>query len=53
MPQRSFTIAAPGRQPQTLASAYDEVRQFSATLCETLEAEDMVVQTMPDVSPTK
>ncbi|MDH3197469.1 MAG: ergothioneine biosynthesis protein EgtB [Candidatus Krumholzibacteria bacterium] len=32
---------------------YRHVRAFSVSLCETLEPEDTVVQTMPDVSPTK
>ena len=31
----------------------DQVRNFSERLCETLEPEDYVVQSMPDVSPTK
>jgi len=32
---------------------YRHVRAFTVSLCETLEPEDTVVQTMPDVSPTK
>jgi ergothioneine biosynthesis protein EgtB len=32
---------------------YDEVRAFTESLCEGLAAEDQVVQSMPDVSPTK
>src|SRR6185437_16846682 len=36
-----------------LLSRYDEVRNFSLRLCETLEPEDCVVQSIPDVSPTK
>jgi ergothioneine biosynthesis protein EgtB len=36
-----------------LAEAYRRVRQFTHTLCEPLETEDYVVQTMPDVSPTR
>jgi ergothioneine biosynthesis protein EgtB len=36
-----------------LLSRYDEVRNFSLRLCETLEPEDFVVQSIPDVSPTK
>jgi ergothioneine biosynthesis protein EgtB len=35
------------------AARYRYVRQFSEKLCETLEPEDCVVQTMPEVSPTK
>jgi ergothioneine biosynthesis protein EgtB len=32
---------------------YQTVRQFSRTICETLVAEDYVIQTMPEASPTK
>jgi ergothioneine biosynthesis protein EgtB len=48
------------RPPQTvetraarLLARFREVRDFSERLCETLEPEDCVVQSMPDVSPTK
>jgi len=36
-----------------LRQQYTAVRQFSDRLCETLNAEDCVVQSMPDVSPTR
>ena len=36
-----------------LAQRYRAVRSRTESLCEPLEREDMVVQTMPDVSPTK
>src|ERR1700688_3144420 len=36
-----------------LMKRYQTVRQFSRTICETLVAEDYVVQTMPEASPTK
>ena len=36
-----------------LANHYRTVRTFTESLCETLEVEDQVVQSMPDVSPTK
>ncbi len=36
-----------------LAARYQEVRRFSEALCEPLVAEDYVIQSMPDVSPTK
>ena len=39
--------------PSGFAAAYEEVRTFSETLVDPLEPEDMVIQTMPDVSPTK
>ena len=35
------------------SSAFRQVRNFSQRLCETLSPEDYVVQSMPDVSPTK
>ncbi|HUB66351.1 MAG TPA: hypothetical protein VL981_02560, partial [Candidatus Methylacidiphilales bacterium] len=36
-----------------LARRYRQVRSFSDKLCETLEPEDYVIQTMPEASPTK
>ncbi len=36
-----------------LVAAYSRVREFSLKLCEPLLPEDCVVQTMPEVSPTK
>lgn len=36
-----------------LLHQYQAVRSFSEKLCEPLETEDYVVQSMPDVSPTK
>ena len=36
-----------------LATAYTQVRSFTESLVEGLAPEDMVVQSMPDVSPTK
>ena len=36
-----------------LIDFYTRVRDFSLELCETLGPEDMTVQSMPDVSPTK
>ncbi|HEV2805633.1 MAG TPA: ergothioneine biosynthesis protein EgtB [Chthoniobacterales bacterium] len=38
---------------EELLARYRAVRNFSAHLCRDLEAEDCVVQSMPDVSPTK
>jgi len=38
---------------QRLADRYWSVRSFTKHLCESLETEDFVVQTMTDVSPTK
>lgn len=36
-----------------LGERYRRVRHFSEKLCETLEPEDYVIQTMPEASPTK
>ncbi len=41
-----------GRREQ-LIERYRQVRDFSAHLCRDLQPEDYVVQSMPDVSPTK
>jgi ergothioneine biosynthesis protein EgtB len=50
---RSHAIAAPRSRAEKLAAWFRQVREFTAHLCETLEPEDYVVQSMPDVSPTK
>ncbi|MGZ4983375.1 MAG: ergothioneine biosynthesis protein EgtB [Chthoniobacterales bacterium] len=44
--------AAPGRAQQLIAR-FRKVRDFSTRLCRGLQPEDFVVQSMPDVSPTK
>jgi ergothioneine biosynthesis protein EgtB len=36
-----------------LLTSYDEVRRLTRSLCEPLTAEDMLVQSMPQASPTK
>ena len=38
---------------ENLVKAYSETRGLSEKICETLEPEDCVVQTMPEASPTK
>ena len=45
-------MKAPGSK-ESLIESYKKVRDFSHTLAEPLEIEDYVVQSMPDVSPTK
>lgn len=48
--------AAIGNTPakaQTLSNRFESVRQRTQALCQSLSAEDFVVQSMPDVSPTK
>jgi ergothioneine biosynthesis protein EgtB len=45
--------AHPTTASESLAERYRRIRAYSRQLCEGLEVEDTVVQTMPDVSPTK
>jgi len=45
--------AAPGTSTDSLLSTYQRVRNRSERLAAKLAPEDQVVQTMPDVSPTK
>src|SRR5687768_1486527 len=47
------TMLTDVRPEDTLASRYTEVRRFTERLCEPLAIEDYVIQSMPDVSPTK
>src|SRR5207237_4724050 len=49
---RDFNAAASARS-QRLITRFREVRDFSARLCRSLQPEDYVVPSMPDVSPTK
>ena len=41
------------RRAETLAARYSHVRRVSLEICEPLETEDYVVQSMPDASPAK
>ncbi len=41
------------KREESLARQYKAVRAHTESLCETLETEDYVVSSMPDVSPTK
>ena len=48
------SLAAEKRTSARFARAlFERVRRETEALCETLGAEDYVVQSMPDVSPTK
>jgi ergothioneine biosynthesis protein EgtB len=53
------TVAAPARSLANLSRAeqllarFHEIRDFTTRLCQGLKAEDCVVQSMPDISPTK
>src|SRR6202040_3208660 len=49
----SFLERSPTLARAPLADAYRRVRAFTEKLCEPLEIEDYVVQSMPDCSPTK
>jgi len=53
--QDSNTSEAREHQPprEALSSRYSKVRGFSEAFCEPLVTEDYVIQSMPDVSPTK
>jgi ergothioneine biosynthesis protein EgtB len=51
-PRSRGEVQRDGRRERLLAH-YRRVRSFTARLCRTLEPEDCVVQSMPDVSPTK
>jgi ergothioneine biosynthesis protein EgtB len=53
---RTEISAAPRTAPtrsRRLIEQFRQVRDFSTRLCRSLEPEDYVVQSMPDVSPTK
>src|SRR4051794_36433116 len=41
------------RRGETTAAAFADTRSTTRALCETLETEDYVVQSMPDASPVK
>ena len=50
--KRSFFSASQSRT-ESLRDRFHQVRKFTNALCAGLEPEDCVVQSMPDVSPTK
>ncbi len=50
--ERSFLPASQSRV-ERLRDRFHQIRNFTSSLCATLEPEDCVVQSMPDVSPTK
>src|SRR5260370_13206786 len=45
--------AAAARTGEGLRELYSHIRKFTETLCAPLKTEDFVIQTIPDVSPTK
>jgi ergothioneine biosynthesis protein EgtB len=46
-------LGAGGSRPERLLARFHQIRDFTTALCANLEPEDFVVQSMPDVSPTK
>jgi len=52
-PGAARPLQTEGTQAARLLARFRQVRDFSERLSETLEPEDYVVQSMPDVSPTK
>ena len=51
-PKRSRLDASSSRA-ESLLARFHQIRNFTNALCANLEPEDFVVQSMPDVSPTK
>jgi ergothioneine biosynthesis protein EgtB len=49
----SLSIPSEVKPGASLSERYRSVRAFTERLCDTLETEDFVVSSMPDVSPTK
>jgi ergothioneine biosynthesis protein EgtB len=47
------TSAPPLASPTGLASLYQAVRRQTEALCEPLETEDLIIQSMPEASPVK
>lgn len=52
-PSQSAHLNASGLRAKHLLKRFHQVRDFTTALCANLEPEDLVVQSMPDVSPTK
>ena len=52
-PAKPIITTIPSLSRQTLVEQYRRVRSFSEQLCRPLVTEDYVIQSMPDVSPTK
>jgi ergothioneine biosynthesis protein EgtB len=52
LPKRSRLDASSSRA-ESLLARFHQIRNFTNALCANLEPEDFVVQSMPDVSPTK
>jgi ergothioneine biosynthesis protein EgtB len=50
---KTAITAREARSPEPLPSRYRRVRSLSPAICEPLQTEDYVVQSMPDASPAK
>ena len=53
VPARRPRLDASSTRAESLLARFHEIRNFTNALCANLEPEDFVVQSMPDVSPTK
>jgi ergothioneine biosynthesis protein EgtB len=53
VPARRPRLDAGSTRAESLLARFHEIRNFTNGLCANLEPEDFVVQSMPDVSPTK
>jgi ergothioneine biosynthesis protein EgtB len=53
VPTRRSRLDAGSTRAECLLARFHQIRNFTNSLCANLEPEDFVVQSMPDVSPTK
>jgi ergothioneine biosynthesis protein EgtB len=53
VPARRSRLDASSARAERLLARFHQIRNFTNALCANLEPEDFVVQSMPDVSPTK
>jgi ergothioneine biosynthesis protein EgtB len=53
VPARRSRLDASSTRAECLLARFHQIRNFTNALCANLEPEDFVVQSMPDVSPTK
>jgi ergothioneine biosynthesis protein EgtB len=53
VPARRSRLDASSTRAESLLARFHQIRNFTTALCVNLEPEDFVVQSMPDVSPTK
>ena len=53
VPAKRSRLDASSSRAECLLARFHQIRNFTNALCANLEPEDFVVQSMPDVSPTK